>query len=136
MPTSKKRTKPSRRSKFKYPAIEKQMNLKSRQPEIDDVKSYFDTLPDDAKEWMNRFMEEYNNANFNHGEKPLHKTKTLKKDCYNRNNRRNRCISSKEEAKGILQHFERLEDMEQKLQEKDETEEIDIYYEPKMKIKK
>lgn len=102
----------TRRSRYKYAALEKSTNLKTRQNCIDDVKEYFNDLSEKDKEWMNTFMEEYNNANFDHGKKHLHKTKKQKKDCYNRNNSRNRCISSREEAKGILENYGKLEDLE------------------------
>ena len=125
---------PTKRSRSKYPALEKATNLKTRQSDIDDVKEYLHKLSPDEKEWMNTFMEEYNNANFNHGKKSLHKTKKLRKDCYNRNNSRNRCISSKEEAKGMLNYFEKLEDVEQDIQNNAEEIDQDIYYEPKMKL--
>lgn len=113
MANSKKSTKlPTKRSRYKYPALEKSANLKSRQSGVDDVKEYFHKLSPQEKEWMNNFMEEYNNANFNHPGEKIHKTKKQKKDCYNSNNARNRCIMTKEQAKGTLEYYEKVEDLD------------------------
>jgi hypothetical protein len=112
MVKSKKSTK-KQRSDYENPALEKTQNLKTRQEEIDDVKSYWNQLNAQEKDFMNRFMEEYNNANFDHGGPILHKSKRLKKACYDKNNARNRCIQTQENAKGLIQNVEKLTDFEQ-----------------------
>jgi hypothetical protein len=61
---------------------------------------------------MNRFMEEYNNANFDHDGPRIHKTKAQKKACYDRNNARNRCIFTQEKAQDKLKYVERREEFE------------------------
>lgn len=69
------------------------MNLKSRVDDIIDVASYADQLSPSELEWMNKFMEEYNNASFSKmNRKNLMKTKQEKLDSYNRNNARNRDV--------------------------------------------
>lgn len=113
MANSKKSTKSqTRRSRYRYAALEKTVNLKSRQDEIDDIKSYFDKLSPEEKEWMNRFVEEEVHANLNHDGPKLNTSKKDKKRIYNKNNARNRCIFTKEKAKGTLDYVERFEDFE------------------------
>jgi len=63
---------------------------------------------------MNAFMEEENNANFNHSGPKLNKTKDEKKKIYNRNNARNRCIFTREKAQNKLNYVEKAEDLEKK----------------------
>jgi hypothetical protein len=101
----------NRRNSFKYPAVEKSVNLKSRSEEIDDIKSYFHTLSPEDQDWMNRFTAEYVNADFSHDD-IIHKKRKQKQECYNRNNARNRDIYTQEAAKGMLQMVERIEDLE------------------------
>lgn len=105
--------KKTRRGKNKYAALDPKLNLKTRQDLID--FDYLDKLSDKEKEWLNTFSEEYNNANFNHGKKVLHKTKLLKKDCYSKNNARNRCILTKAKAMGNSVYLEDLKEQELKL---------------------
>jgi hypothetical protein len=103
-----------KRSLTLYPALEPGLNLKTRQEEIDDVRSYFHKLSPEEKAWMNAFMEEENNANFNHNGPKLNKSREDKKRIYNKNNARNRCILTREKAQGKLVFYERLEDLEKK----------------------
>lgn len=105
----------TRRSRFQYPAVEPSVNLKTRQEEIEDVKSYFHKLSPEDKKWMNSFMEEENNANFNHGGPTLNKSKDEKKRIYNKNNARNRCIMTREKAQDKLVYVEKLDDFEEKI---------------------
>ncbi len=93
------------------------VNLKTRQEAIADVKSYFHKLSPEEKEWMNAFMEEENNANFNHSGPKLNKTSEDKKRIYNKNNARNRCIFTREKAQNTLAFFERVEDLEKKIED-------------------
>lgn len=95
-----------------------ELNLKSRYEEIEDIASYADQLTKEEKAWLNQFSQEYICANFNHGKKPLHDTKELKKSCYDRNNARNRCQLTRKKASGELQSIEELRHQESKLVEK------------------
>ena len=88
----------SRRSRTKFAELNPSLNLKTRFEEIEDMASYFDKLSDKDKAWLNQFAKEYVNANLKDAK--LHKTKELKRDCYNRNNARNRCIWTKAKASG------------------------------------
>jgi predicted PolB exonuclease-like 3'-5' exonuclease len=78
--------------------LKRHLNLKTRYDLVD--YDYLDSLSDKEKEWLNRFTEEYVHANMNHKGKVLHRTKKMKKDCYDRNNSRNRCILTKSKAMG------------------------------------
>lgn len=91
-------TKTTRRGRSKYPALDPRLNLRTRYDEIADL-DYIDKLNDEEKEWMNKFMGEYVNADFRH-EKPIHKTQKAKRDCYNRNNARNRDVLTQVKACG------------------------------------
>ena len=102
--------KTSRRDKYTYPAVEKGQNLKSRQEAIDDVRSYWDQLNGSEKEWMNKFMAEYNNADFRH-DNPLH-TGELELECYKRNNDRNADVYTREMSQNKLKFVEKHEDFE------------------------
>lgn len=106
--------KPSRRSKVQYPAVKPEYNLKSRQDDIEDVQSYFNELNDADKEWMNKFMSEYNNASgvADDDTDALHNTQELRKACRDRNNNRNACIYSREKAQKKLQFVEKIEEFE------------------------
>ena len=96
----------TRRSSSKFPALRPEYNLKSRQEEIADLASYAHKLNEKEKAWLDKFSNEYINASF--GKKPLHKTKNQRKECYNRNNARNRCILSKAKACGKTVSFEAM----------------------------
>jgi len=103
----KPKEKKSRRARSKFPALRPELNLRSRYESID--YDYIDQLSEKDKEWLNTFTEEYTNANFNHGKSTLHKTKKLKKDCYNRNNSRNRDILTRAKAAGECVYIEDLD---------------------------
>ena len=70
------------------------------------MASYAKTLPSEAREWLNRFSEEYVCANMGHAGEKLHKTKEQVKSVYDRNNARNRCIYTREKAQGCLNYIE------------------------------
>ena len=78
---------------------------------------YVDKLTDKEKQWLNTFTEEYTNANFNHGKKVLHKTKTQKKDCYDRNNARNRDILTREKAAGTALYLEDIKEKDNSIKD-------------------
>lgn len=92
--------KKNKRSKSKHPALKPELNLKSRYELID--YDYVSKLTEKEKEWLNKFTEEYVNASLNTEDlnKNFHNTDELKKDCYKRNNARNRDILTKAKASG------------------------------------
>jgi DNA phosphorothioation-dependent restriction protein DptG len=100
------------RSKAKYPALNKKLNIKVRQELID--YDYLEKLSDDDKKWLNKFTEEYVNASFkkteggNYSSKNLHRKKVQRKDCYDRNNKRNVDIFSIKKSSDMLKDSESL----------------------------
>jgi hypothetical protein len=94
----KPRKKQTRRSKNPYRALDPNLNLRSRWEEISDLASYAHKLNPKEKEWLNKFSSEYICAEF--GEKPIHKTKKQRKQIYDKNNARNRCVLTKSHAYG------------------------------------
>lgn len=90
----------SKRARTKYPALKPELNLKTRYELID--YDYINKLSEKEKEWLNKFTEEYINASLNteNPEQNLHNTDDLKKDCYRRNNARNRDILTRAKASG------------------------------------
>lgn len=111
--TTKKVNRPkakNKRSKNKFSALDPKLNLKSRAELID--FDYVDKLTDKEKEFLNTFSEEFNNANFSHGKKILHKSRALKKDCYGMNNRRNRDILTRAKAMGNIEYIEDIKNGE------------------------
>jgi hypothetical protein len=99
-PTIKKKkpsTPKNKRSRSKYAALDPSLNLKTRTDLID--YDYVNKLTDKEKAWLNKFTQEYVNAgNLTKENKPLHKSKELRKDCYDRNNARNRCQYTRQKA--------------------------------------
>lgn len=106
--------KSTRRDKYKYRNVEPSVNLKSRQDDIQDVQSYFNTLSDADKEWMNKFMGEYNNASgvADDDTSAIHNTQELRKACRDRNNQRNSDVYTREKARNNLKYVEKNEDFE------------------------
>lgn len=90
----------NKREKTKYPALKPELNLKSRYELID--YDYIDKLKEEDKAWLNKFTEEYVNASLDSKnlKNNFHNTDQLKKDCYRRNNARNRDILTRAKASG------------------------------------
>lgn len=109
--------KSSKRSKTRYPALNPEFNLKSRQDLLE--ADYIDDLSEAEKAWLNKFNEEYVNANLDteHPRRNLHKTKALRSDCYRRNNLRNKDLFTKFKAHGDLDALSHDVDSEQPMTE-------------------
>lgn len=90
----------NRRNKTKYPALNPQFNLRSRTELLD--YDYLNKLTDKELKYLNKFTEEFVNASVDVKKRwrNLHKTKTLIKDCFNKNNSRNRDILTQQKAMG------------------------------------
>jgi hypothetical protein len=88
----------SKRSLSKYPALDPGLNLKSRTELLD--YDYLDKLDEKELEWLNKFTEEYVHASLDteRPRKNLHSTKAMRKDCYDRNNARNRDVLVRQKA--------------------------------------
>lgn len=114
--------KKTKRSKIKYSALDPTVNLKTRYELISDY-DYVDKLSDSEKAWLNKFTKEYVNADLDtkNKRKNLHKSKEMRKDCYDRNNARNRCIWTKCKASG---RFMSIDEVPKKIIENDNYEEV------------
>jgi hypothetical protein len=88
----------TKREMSKYPALDPSLNLRSRTELLD--YDYLHKLDERELEWLNKFTEEYVNANIDTAKpkKNLHRNKTLRKDCYERNNSRNRDVLTRQKA--------------------------------------
>jgi hypothetical protein len=111
--------KQNKRSKAKYPALKPELNLKTRHELIADY-DYIKKLSPEEKEWLNKFTKEYVNAEINTKKprKNLHKTKAARKDCYDRNNARNRCIYTRSKASWNLKYLEDINESDKHLIDK------------------
>lgn len=103
-----KQKKKNRRNNTKNPALKPEFNLKTRSDLID--YDYLDQLSAKDKAWLNKFTEEYTNDKIDrkHLKRNLHNTNTLKKDCDDRNNSRNRDILTRVKATGRLKAIESI----------------------------
>lgn len=145
--------KKNRRNSTKYPALKPEFNLKTRSDVLD--YDYLDKLSQKELEWLNQFTEEYTNARFDKKKKTIMKEKlnpepvkievienggpnhdittviktknTYKKQSYDKNNARNRCILTQQKAANRLVYLEKLKEKdvrtkspEQQLIEKEE----------------
>lgn len=94
MSKSKKKQK-KKRDLEKYPALNPRLNAKTRFEVLD--MDYLRKLNDSELEYLNKFMAEYVSGAFkkddkgNYSKENLHKSLEERRECYNRNNMRNRC---------------------------------------------
>lgn len=98
----------TRRDKANFPDLDPKYNLRSRLDLLD--QDYLDKLTPKELQWLNQFNKEYISASLNkeNPRKNLHKNKKLRKDCYDRNNSRNRDILTKAKAAKLLTDYEEL----------------------------
>ena len=101
--------KKNKRSQIRYSSLDPTVNLKTRYELIADY-DYLDQLSDKEKALLNKFTKEYVNADLDtkNTRKNLHRTKKMRKDCYDRNNARNRCIWTRSKASKNSVSFEDL----------------------------
>lgn len=83
------------------PGLKKSKFSRIKQEYFD--QDYIDKLSDKDKAWLSKFNDEYLGANLKDGGNKFHKTKRLKKDCFDRNNARNRDIYGDAKAGGRLE---------------------------------
>ena len=94
----------TKRSRIRYPGLDKGVNGRKRWEYLD--FDYVDKLSEEEKKYLNDFYEEFLSGNFSHSGEKLHTSEnweeidTLRKECYDRNNARNRCILSEAKALG------------------------------------
>ena len=117
--SGKKKKKP--REKVRHAALKREYNLKSRYDLLD--FDYLDKLSKKELDWLNKFSKEWIGASFDKDDnKNLHKGKQAKKECYDANNARNRCILTRAKATGTLIELENLVEKETKEQKKQDIE--------------
>ena len=110
MPIKRKATK---RSKTKYPGLAPNVNSKLKWEYMD--QDYIDSLTEEEKLYLSNFMDEYMGGNFQHPGKKLHKTKKEKRECYTRNNARNRDLYAIFRTRGGINN---IEDYQQEIDNK------------------
>ena len=71
---------------------------------------YLAKLPAAEQKWMNKFIDEYYDANVKKGDRrALHNSKRLRLDCYNRRNAQNRDLQSIMDSKGRMDRVAGIE---------------------------
>lgn len=114
----------SKRSLQKYPDLNPKVNLRSRTEQLD--YDYLHLLSEEELKFLNQFSKEYVNASFKKSTRDnLHKTKAAKKDCYDRNNARNRDVLTKEKARKRIKYLEEVKKITTNPEE-DMNNQIDI----------
>lgn len=101
-----------------YPGLNKNLFSRIKQEQFD--YDYIDKLDPKEKEWLSKFTEEYLGARLNGEGKKFHKNKRLRKDCFDRNNSRNRDIYSISNAVGKLDRHSDMQKIIEDIQEKKE----------------
>jgi hypothetical protein len=91
----------SKRSRTKYPGLVKEVNPRTRWEYLD--QDYVDKLSDKEKEFLSNFNEEWLSGNFNHPGRKLHRTKKSRRECYGRNNARNRDLFTINRTRGWIE---------------------------------
>ena len=116
--------KKTKRSQVKYPSLEKHYNSRVRQEYID--ADYLDQLSPEELDWYARFMEEHNNANFNHRGDTLIDEPEKRREIYGENNARNRCLYGRSKAHGTMSKYDikQIQDFieEKRMPTKNDTE--------------
>lgn len=108
MAKAKKRKK--KRDITAHPGLDKKLFSKVKQ-EYHDM-DYINQLDDKSKKWLSQFMEEHLGAQLDpdtlknkYNRKAFHKTKKMRKDCFDRNNARQRDIYGLSKAIGKLDDY-------------------------------
>lgn len=94
----KARKKVRKRDGAAFPALQKNLYSKIKQEYFD--LDYIASLTPKEKRWLNKFMNEYLNANMNTTTKNLHRTKESRRQAFHSNNARNRDIYAIAKATG------------------------------------
>lgn len=109
MSTKKKK---STRSKVNYPSLHPELNPRVRREFID--MDYIDSLSNEEKKWLSEFVSEYYGASFSKDEDGnwkkdyMHKSKTLKKECMDDNNKRNNDVYGVSKANNRLINIDQV----------------------------
>jgi len=103
-----KRKSSTRRGNEKYPALNPGVNLRMRAELID--YDYVDKLSEKEKKWLNDFTEEEVIAAVDKDPKKnrFNRTRKKVKECYDRNNARNRDVVTRQKAGKKLKYLEEI----------------------------
>jgi hypothetical protein len=95
-----KYTNSAKRTKTKYPNVKPGVNLKTRAEELLDIQSYFNKLPEEAKEWIEQYAKENINAapDTKNPENNLSQDPGYLKSIWAKNNARNACVWTRAKA--------------------------------------
>jgi hypothetical protein len=110
-----KKVKKKKRDLDKYPALNPRLNAKTRFEVLD--MDYLHKLDDASLEWFNRAMGEYVSGAFkkeedgSYSSSNLHQTVEQRRECYTRNNVRNRCAMTISNATGKTVHCDNVGDI-------------------------
>lgn len=126
MSRKKPQKKETRRSKQPHPDSDPRYNLKTRADLLD--QDYLNKLSPKEMDWLNKFNREYVGASLD-SENPkrnLHKSKRMRKDCYDRNNSRNRDVLTRAKASSQTVNYDDLiEEIDHSHNENNIIEKID-----------
>lgn len=93
-----------KRRQEQYPGLKPGLHPKARGEYMD--YDYIHKLDHKAKEFLSGFSEEHYGGSFQHKGKILNKKKADRRDCYNRNNARNRDTISRSRTRGWIEPIE------------------------------
>jgi hypothetical protein len=93
----------SRRSKTPFPGLVREVNVRTKWDYLD--QDYVKKLSDAEKQFLSNFNDEFYGGSFNHPGKQLHRSKKKKRECYDRNNARNRDLFAISRATNQLDRF-------------------------------
>lgn len=82
--------KTTRRDKIKHPMLEKRFNSRVKQEQLD--ADYLHKLSEEELDWYNKFLNEFVNASFSDDGTDLHTEPEHRKERYDANNARHRCL--------------------------------------------
>lgn len=103
-----------KRDREKYPALNPRVNAKTRFEVLD--MDYLKKLTDEELKFMDQFMAEYvsgafkKDENGEYSDNNFYKTPEERRECYNRNNTRNRCALTVSNATGQTYRADNIED--------------------------
>jgi hypothetical protein len=96
----------TRRRRASFPGLTKQFFSRIKQ-EYHDI-DYVEQLTEKQKDFLSRFMDEWLGAKLNNEGKVFHKSKKMRRKCFNMNNSRNRDIYSIAKARGNIRYYPNL----------------------------
>jgi hypothetical protein len=100
------------RHKERWPALNFNRQVKLRKDYFEGIEEYVQQLNDKQKDFLNKFLEETVITNFKHKGSLLYKGKKKRREFYNSNNARNRCMHTMAKAMNILDSTETMPNLD------------------------